>query len=45
MKLIAPNYVTSLKDLALAMISVSISGYSKSILEVKDINQLAKNAG
>jgi hypothetical protein len=40
--LLAPNYVTNLGDLALAMINASISGYSKSILEVKDINNLAK---
>lgn len=42
LKIIAPNSVTYLKDLAMAMINTSISGYSKSILEVKDINLLAK---
>jgi hypothetical protein len=42
LKLIAPSYVTSLKDLALAMINSSMSGYTKNILEVKDINFLAK---
>jgi hypothetical protein len=41
LKLIAPSYVTSLKDLALAMINSSISGYSKNILEAKDIKYLA----
>ena len=45
LKLIAPNYVTSLQDLALAMINSSISGYSKSVLEVKDINLLAGKQG
>jgi len=45
LKLIAPKYVTSLKDLAIAMINSSISGYSKSVLEVKDINLLAKKKG
>jgi uncharacterized protein YbjT (DUF2867 family) len=42
LKLLAPNYVTTLKDLSLAMIKTSISGYSKSNLEVKDIKLLAK---
>lgn len=32
-----PNYATTLKEMALAMINVSIKGYSKQILEVKDI--------
>jgi uncharacterized protein YbjT (DUF2867 family) len=41
-KLIAPNYVTSLKILANAMINASIFGYSKNILEVKDIKLLAE---
>jgi hypothetical protein len=45
LKLIAPNYITSLKDLATAMINSSISGYSKSVLEVKDINLLAGKQG
>jgi hypothetical protein len=43
LKLIAPKYVTSLKDLALAMIKASVSGYTKNILEVKDIKYLAKS--
>jgi nucleoside-diphosphate-sugar epimerase len=41
LKFLAPDYVTSLKDLAIAMINSSTSGYSKSVLEVKDINYLA----
>ena len=45
LKLIAPNYVTSIKDLALAMIYASISGYGKSVLEVKDIKLLARKQG
>jgi hypothetical protein len=40
-KLIAPNQVIDLKDIALAMINSSLQGYSKNILEVKDIRFLA----
>jgi hypothetical protein len=42
LRFIAPNYVTNLKDLALAMIKVSETGHSKNVLEVRDINYLAK---
>jgi len=42
MKVISPNYVIGLKDLAAAMINSSLTGYSKNILEVKDIKNLAK---
>lgn len=41
LKFIAPGYVTSISDLALAMIDCSISGYNKNILEAKDINLIA----
>ncbi len=41
-KVIAPNYVIPLKDLAAAMIHVSLKGYSKNILEMTDIKGLAK---
>jgi len=44
MKLIAPNYVTTLKNIASAMIKVSLTGYSKNIIESKEINQLAKQS-
>ncbi len=43
MKVIAPNYVVDLKDLAAAMINASLTGYSKSVLEVKDIKVLASS--
>jgi len=43
MKVIAPNFVVDLKVLAAAMINSSLIGYSKSILEVKDIKTLAKS--
>lgn len=42
MKLIAPNFVITLKDLASAMINASLIGYSKNILEMKDMKVLAK---
>ena len=42
MEVISPNFVVNLKDLANAMINVSLTGYSKNILEVKEIKILAK---
>ena len=41
-KWLFPNYVSTLKDQGLAMINAALYGYSKQILEVKDINALAK---
>lgn len=43
MKLIAPRYVTSLKELAVAMINSSLYGYSKGVIEVQDIKKLSKS--
>lgn len=37
-----PNYVSSLRELGLAMINVVTKGYDKKVLEVKDIVKLAK---
>lgn len=37
-----PNFVSTLKELGQAMIEVTKNGYSKKILEVKDIVKLAK---
>ena len=42
LKAIAPGYVIKLKDLAAAMINASLIGYSKNILEMKDMKLLAK---
>jgi len=42
MKVITPNMVITLKDLASAMINASLHGYSKNILEMKDMKILAK---
>ena len=41
-KLVAPKYITTLKELGLAMINAATKGYEKQILEVKDILLLAK---
>lgn len=38
-----PNYVSSLRELGLAMINAVLNGYEKKVLEVKDIVILAKN--
>lgn len=35
------NYVSTLTQVGLAMINATLNGYSKNILEVKDINELA----
>ena len=40
---VLPNYITTLRDLGLAMINSAVSGYSKTVLEVKDIKLLSKN--
>lgn len=37
-----PNYVSTLKEVALAMINSVIYGYEKSVLEVKDLVELSK---
>ena len=42
-RVIAPNYISSLKSIGLAMINAVTKGYEKQILEVKDINTLAKS--
>lgn len=42
LRVISPNWVSSLKELGLAMINASQLGYEKQILEVKDIKELAK---
>lgn len=40
-----PSFVSTLKELGQAMIEVTKNGYSKKVLEVKDIVKLAKSAG
>jgi uncharacterized protein YbjT (DUF2867 family) len=41
-KLLMPGYVTTLKEVGLAMINVTIKGYDKQILECRDIVKLAQ---
>jgi hypothetical protein len=42
MRVVIPNMVSTLRDVALAMIHATEDGADKSVLEVKDINALAK---
>ena len=42
LRLVLPNLVSTLKDVGIAMIKCVTNGYPKQILEVKDINALAK---
>jgi hypothetical protein len=44
LRTLAPKFVSTIKELALAMIYVSINGYEKSILEVSDIVKLGAEA-
>jgi hypothetical protein len=39
---LTPNFFSTLKDVGLAMINVTLHGYSSKIIEVKDINAIAK---
>jgi uncharacterized protein YbjT (DUF2867 family) len=42
MKVVTPGLIVGLKELATAMINASLVGYSKNIVEISDIKQLAK---
>jgi uncharacterized protein YbjT (DUF2867 family) len=42
LRVLAPNLVSTLRDVALAMIHAVQHGYEKNVLEVRDINALAK---
>jgi hypothetical protein len=39
-----PKFITTLQEVGLAMINVTIRGYEKQVLEVKDIVKLAQAA-
>ena len=41
-KLLAPNRISTLKELGLAMINAVLFGYERTVLEVRDIKALAK---
>jgi uncharacterized protein YbjT (DUF2867 family) len=45
LRTVAPNTITSLKNLGIAMINTALKGYPKTILEVKDINLRARENG
>lgn len=42
LKVTAPNFVCTLKEVGLAMINVALKSYNKQLIEVKDIKELAK---
>jgi uncharacterized protein YbjT (DUF2867 family) len=42
LRALLPNQVSTMKDVGLAMINSVLKGYPKSVLEIKDINLLAK---
>ncbi|HYC84672.1 MAG TPA: NAD-dependent epimerase/dehydratase family protein [Chryseosolibacter sp.] len=42
LKIFAPNYICSLREIGLAMITVAAVGYEKPVLEVKDIIAVAR---
>ncbi len=42
-KLFAPNRISTLKQIGLAMINALTKGYEKQLLEVKDIVELSKS--
>ncbi len=44
LKALAPNHMCTLNDLGLAMVNVTLSGYSKPALENKDIDEVARGA-
>jgi hypothetical protein len=44
LKTLFPNYVCTLEDLGRAMIQVTLAGYSKRLVENKDIAELSKSA-
>ena len=42
LRVLLPNQVSTLSDVGLAMINSVLKGYSKQVLEIKDINSLAR---
>jgi len=42
LRVLLPNQVSTLRDVGLAMINSVLKGYPKQVLEIKDINSLAK---
>ena len=42
LRVLLPNQVSTMRDVGLAMIKCALKGYPKQILEIRDINALAK---
>ena len=42
LRVFLPNQVSTLRDVGLAMINSVLKGYPKQVLEIKDINALAR---
>jgi uncharacterized protein YbjT (DUF2867 family) len=42
LRILTPNSVSTLKEMGDAMINIALSGYTKHVLEVKDIQEVAK---
>jgi hypothetical protein len=42
LRLVLPNQVSTMRDVGLAMIQSVVKGYPKQVLEIRDINLLAK---
>jgi uncharacterized protein YbjT (DUF2867 family) len=43
LRVVSPNYISTLRDIGIAMIHSVTKGYSKSVLEVSDIKKAARN--
>jgi hypothetical protein len=43
-RVLAPNLASTMQQVALAMINVTLKGYPKQILEVRDINEVGSNS-
>lgn len=41
-RLLLPKYISSLREIGLAMINITLNGYDKKVIEVRDIVKLAK---
>jgi hypothetical protein len=43
LRALLPNQVSTMSDVGLAMINSVLKGYPKQVLEIKDINSLARS--
>ena len=42
LRVLLPNQVSTMRDVGLAMINSVLKGYPKQVLEIRDINSLAR---